>query len=193
MGRSNTLPINQPYRQDNGHVKGVGRSATTNVQPSGPSSHGLKLPHLPFHHNHNASSQSTTSNSYRPSGPNRQNSVQTRYITMLLGLDTIPRLHNILSSFFTWILLAGFVVRIREALPFLFGNFLRDYCLLFSLGISAPETRLESNNSILLPEEGIANSPLTKRSFLEPSPHYKPSAATQKSPPPLPQPQSYIP
>jgi hypothetical protein len=128
MGRSNTLPINQPYRQDNGHVKGVGRSATTNVQPSGSSSHGgLKLPHLPFRHNHNASSQSTTSNSYRPTGPNRQNSVQTRYMTMLLGLDTIPRLHNILVSFFTWILLAGFVVcrTIREALFFLFGNVVR--------------------------------------------------------------------
>jgi hypothetical protein len=29
---------------------------------------------------------------------------------MLLALDTIPRLHNILASFFTWILLAGFVI-----------------------------------------------------------------------------------
>lgn len=41
---------------------------------------------------------------------NRQNSVQTRYMTMLLHLDEIPRLHNILASFFTWILLAGFVI-----------------------------------------------------------------------------------
>ncbi|MCJ1243330.1 hypothetical protein MMC30_000527 [Trapelia coarctata] len=37
-------------------------------------------------------------------------SVQTRYMDMLLGLDEIPRLHNILASFFTWILLAGYVV-----------------------------------------------------------------------------------
>ena len=29
---------------------------------------------------------------------------------MLLALDTIPRLHNILAAFFTWILLAGFVI-----------------------------------------------------------------------------------
>lgn len=29
---------------------------------------------------------------------------------MLLAMDTIPRLHNILASFFTWILLAGFLV-----------------------------------------------------------------------------------
>jgi hypothetical protein len=29
---------------------------------------------------------------------------------MLLALDTIPRTHNILASFFTWILLAGFVL-----------------------------------------------------------------------------------
>ena len=32
---------------------------------------------------------------------NRQNSVQTRYMAMLLHLDEIPRLHNILASFFT--------------------------------------------------------------------------------------------
>lgn len=29
---------------------------------------------------------------------------------MLLSLDRIPRLHNILASFFTWILLAGYIV-----------------------------------------------------------------------------------
>jgi hypothetical protein len=42
--------------------------------------------------------------------PGRQNSVQTRYMEMLLGLDTIPRLHNIMASFVTWILLAGFII-----------------------------------------------------------------------------------
>lgn len=31
-------------------------------------------------------------------------------MNMLLALDTIPRLHNILAAFFTWILLAGFVI-----------------------------------------------------------------------------------
>ncbi|KAL5321950.1 hypothetical protein ACEPPN_009915 [Leptodophora sp. 'Broadleaf-Isolate-01'] len=31
-------------------------------------------------------------------------------MNMLLAMDTIPRLHNILASFFTWILLAGFVL-----------------------------------------------------------------------------------
>jgi hypothetical protein len=29
---------------------------------------------------------------------------------MLLALDDIPRFHNILASFFTWILLAGFII-----------------------------------------------------------------------------------
>lgn len=29
---------------------------------------------------------------------------------MLLELDAVPRLHNILASFFTWILLAGYIV-----------------------------------------------------------------------------------
>lgn len=37
-------------------------------------------------------------------------SVQTRYMEMLLHLDQIPRLHNILASLFTWILLAGFLI-----------------------------------------------------------------------------------
>ncbi|KAM0797679.1 hypothetical protein BDR22DRAFT_796782, partial [Usnea florida] len=37
-------------------------------------------------------------------------SAQTRYVDMLLGLDTIPRSHNLLASFSTWILLAGFIV-----------------------------------------------------------------------------------
>lgn len=31
-------------------------------------------------------------------------------MNMLLALDSIPRLHNLLASFFTWILLAGFVL-----------------------------------------------------------------------------------
>ena len=40
----------------------------------------------------------------------RKPSVQTRYMDMLLHLDTIPRLDNILASFFTWLLLAGYLV-----------------------------------------------------------------------------------
>ena len=39
----------------------------------------------------------------------RTPSVQTRYMQMLLHIDEIPRLHNILAAFFTWILLAGFI------------------------------------------------------------------------------------
>ncbi|KAM6494887.1 hypothetical protein JOM56_009510 [Amanita muscaria] len=34
----------------------------------------------------------------------------TRYMRMLLALDKIPRIHNLAASFFTWILLAGFVL-----------------------------------------------------------------------------------
>ena len=43
-------------------------------------------------------------------GITRQPSVQTRYMNLLLSLDEIPRLHNIFASFFTWILLAGYIV-----------------------------------------------------------------------------------
>lgn len=37
-------------------------------------------------------------------------SAQTRYTGMLLNLDTIPWSHNLLASFSTWILLAGFLI-----------------------------------------------------------------------------------
>jgi hypothetical protein len=52
------------------------------------------------------------SNSQLPPRPylTRVPSVQTRYMEMLLHLDQIPRLHNILASAFTWIMLAGFLI-----------------------------------------------------------------------------------
>jgi hypothetical protein len=46
----------------------------------------------------------------RPGVQRAGTSYHTRYIEMLLNLDTIPRLHNIYASFFSWIVLAGFVV-----------------------------------------------------------------------------------
>lgn len=52
----------------------------------------------------------TTNAPQRPQYLARVPSVQTRYMEMLLHLDKIPRLHNIMASAFTWILLAGFLV-----------------------------------------------------------------------------------
>ncbi|KAF9737677.1 hypothetical protein PMIN03_000147 [Paraphaeosphaeria minitans] len=46
----------------------------------------------------------------RPSLQRRRTTAQTRYIDMLLELDAVPKLHNILASFSTWILLAGYIV-----------------------------------------------------------------------------------
>ncbi|CAE6376920.1 unnamed protein product [Rhizoctonia solani] len=47
----------------------------------------------------------------RPGGSlKRRPSANTRYMNMLLELDAIPKFHNMLASFFTWILLAGFVI-----------------------------------------------------------------------------------
>lgn len=37
----------------------------------------------------------------------RENSIQTRYVTMLLDLDNISSTYNIYAAFFTWFLLAG--------------------------------------------------------------------------------------
>lgn len=38
------------------------------------------------------------------------NGTQTRYVRMLLALDEIPELYKLLAAFFTWILLAGFIL-----------------------------------------------------------------------------------
>ncbi|KAJ7759352.1 hypothetical protein DFH07DRAFT_867917 [Mycena maculata] len=49
----------------------------------------------------------------RPSLPatdSEMRQMDTKYVNMLLALDSIPPLYNILASFFTWILLAGFVL-----------------------------------------------------------------------------------
>ncbi|KAF9465889.1 hypothetical protein BDZ94DRAFT_1252485 [Collybia nuda] len=55
---------------------------------------------------HNADSESPQ----RPQLPQSHSQMDTKYMNMLLALDSIPRLHNMLASFFTWILLAGFVL-----------------------------------------------------------------------------------
>lgn len=44
----------------------------------------------------------------RPTGGFKR--LNTRYMEMLLSLDKVPRIHNILASFFGWLVLAGFVV-----------------------------------------------------------------------------------
>ncbi|KAH7915554.1 hypothetical protein BJ138DRAFT_1141585 [Hygrophoropsis aurantiaca] len=47
----------------------------------------------------------------RPTLPASSSSqTQTRYVNMLLALDDIPTYFNMLASFFTWILLAGFIL-----------------------------------------------------------------------------------
>ncbi|KAL1605082.1 hypothetical protein SLS60_004625 [Paraconiothyrium brasiliense] len=46
----------------------------------------------------------------RPGLQRRSTTAKTRYIDMLLGLDNVSKLHNLLASFFTWILLAGYIV-----------------------------------------------------------------------------------
>ncbi|KAF8869932.1 hypothetical protein BD779DRAFT_1446222 [Infundibulicybe gibba] len=49
-------------------------------------------------------------NNGRPSLAQHVSQMDTQYVNMLLALDGIPRLHNLLAGFFTWILLAGFVL-----------------------------------------------------------------------------------
>lgn len=56
----------------------------------------------------NASVKSPTTP--RPGVERAGTSYHTRYMEMLLNLDTIPRLHNIYASLLSWCILAGFVV-----------------------------------------------------------------------------------
>ncbi|KAJ6512635.1 hypothetical protein C8R45DRAFT_1087783 [Mycena sanguinolenta] len=48
--------------------------------------------------------------SQRPPLPAHASQMDTRYVRMLLAIDDIPSVYNILANFFTWILLAGFVL-----------------------------------------------------------------------------------
>ncbi|KAG4440533.1 hypothetical protein IFR05_004003 [Cadophora sp. M221] len=112
MGRSNTLPISRPHDEEKSRINPTTRSTTTNFETP-PSKHHIHVPHvhIPFTSHNDHHPPPTTNGQSRPyGGLNRQNSVQTRYMNMLLAMDTIPRLHNILAAFFTWILLAGFVL-----------------------------------------------------------------------------------
>ncbi|PFH51620.1 hypothetical protein AMATHDRAFT_142240, partial [Amanita thiersii Skay4041] len=59
--------------------------------------------------------------------------MRTRYMNMLLALDDIPQIYNIGASFFTWILLAGFVL-----FPGTFSS-LRDLPLGSSSGGGVPQ------------------------------------------------------
>lgn len=84
-------------------------TTTTKSNPAKPPSAHTNF--LPNPANPRTSSSTASTSKNRPAPPlRRQTSIKTRYMTMLLDLDTIPRLHNILASFFTWILLAGYLV-----------------------------------------------------------------------------------
>lgn len=93
------IHIPHPHLPSFAHPKS---SSETYVEPPPKRSTSIK---------HNSSSlKHSSSSASRANGLNRQNSQHTRYVTMLLAQDTIPRFHTILAAAFTWILLAGFLV-----------------------------------------------------------------------------------
>ncbi|TGO78666.1 hypothetical protein BELL_0058g00080 [Botrytis elliptica] len=109
MPRSNTLPIDPPKSTYTGDGR-LNRNSTTKVQsqvtpqkPSKTQTIHQSTSHQPCRHGSKKSNSSTitkssTLKSARPDGLNRQNSVQTRYMNMLLSLDTIPRTFTSLQS-----------------------------------------------------------------------------------------------
>ncbi|KAF8664203.1 hypothetical protein AX16_000766 [Volvariella volvacea WC 439] len=64
-------------------------------------------PATPVHGTSTIAGNGTTPNDHPGGG---ENPVQTKYEAMLLALDDIPIFHTILAGFFTWILLAGFLL-----------------------------------------------------------------------------------
>ncbi|KAI9730633.1 MAG: hypothetical protein M1818_008115 [Claussenomyces sp. TS43310] len=124
MGRSSAPPIENPQTshvpsptQERGKstVAAAGALQTPETPRKGEGTKTFGI----FHHGKgegaatkaaSAAGSTAPSVTMRPGAPERMNSVQTRYMNMLLALDTIPRLHNLYASFFLWILLAGFVI-----------------------------------------------------------------------------------
>ncbi|THV46116.1 hypothetical protein BGAL_0415g00060 [Botrytis galanthina] len=101
MPRSNTLPIDPPKSTYTGDGR-LNRNSTTRIRsevnsrkPSKTQTIPQSISYQPFRHGSKKSNSSTvtgssTLKSARPVGLNRQNSMQTRYMNMLLSLDTIP-------------------------------------------------------------------------------------------------------
>ncbi|KAF4566278.1 hypothetical protein EYR36_011694 [Pleurotus pulmonarius] len=61
-------------------------------------------------HGHEEKSSTTSTKAQRPPLTATPSQMDTQYVNMLLALDGIPKIHNMMASFFTWILLAGFVL-----------------------------------------------------------------------------------
>ncbi|KIM55344.1 hypothetical protein SCLCIDRAFT_1221172 [Scleroderma citrinum Foug A] len=72
----------------------------------------LHTPHKLHEPQHHTPDPTRISGIFPMSGlhSNFDQDIQTRYVRMLLALDDIPQLYNLLGSFFTWILLAGFIL-----------------------------------------------------------------------------------
>ncbi|KAJ5037154.1 hypothetical protein J3E74DRAFT_470264 [Bipolaris maydis] len=61
-------------------------------------------------HGQTADSVPTNTRPQRPGLERRRTTARTRYMDMLLGLDSVSPLHNLLCSGFVWLLLAGYIV-----------------------------------------------------------------------------------
>jgi hypothetical protein len=108
MGRSNTGPTTEPPDSQPSKTP-IARSATTSAQ-SATSGTDRKSKSIFSSHKQDGPDPAITTNATLPDAPVRLNSFKTRYMDMLLAMDQIPRVYNILSSFCTWILLAGFII-----------------------------------------------------------------------------------
>lgn len=85
--------------------KSVGSSPRITVPPlRPPSTTKIEPDHAP------SNGIDPSAGQQRPPMSTSASQMDTQYVNMLLALDGIPPLHNILAGFFTWILLAGFVL-----------------------------------------------------------------------------------
>lgn len=64
----------------------------------------------PAHHAPQRNPSADSEFDFQPKPLPRVSTMHSRYVQMLLEVDTIPKLHTVLASFFVWLLLAGFLV-----------------------------------------------------------------------------------
>ncbi|KAF7337030.1 hypothetical protein MVEN_02139700 [Mycena venus] len=124
------LPAADPRHQEPQTPTTV-RPSTASNRPATPSTPNTPKPKPEQPRRAMPTSTAAAISSQRPPLPSSISQMDTKYVNMLLAIDSIPSLYNILASFFTWILLAGFVL-----FPGTFTN-LQQNNELGALGITA--------------------------------------------------------
>ena len=103
------LNMGQHKREINTPLTSLPQAPTRILEPTrAPSTQSRKNDHSI--NRGNSTNNASKPHSQRPGLERRRTTARTRYIDMLLGLDSVSPFHNILASLSVWILLAGYIV-----------------------------------------------------------------------------------